>query len=66
MADRYRGLVVTFDKDYRDDDAQYIIDAIKMIKGVIDVKPVVGNWEQDMIEDKVRLELRKKLFDVLK
>jgi hypothetical protein len=34
MTDRTRTLIVVLDKDYRVDDAEGIINAIKMVKGV--------------------------------
>lgn len=46
MTDRIRTLTVTLDRDYRDDDAQAVIDALRMIRGVSSVEmgvPVDGN-----------------------
>jgi hypothetical protein len=34
MTDRIQHVMVTLDADYRDDDVQTILDAIRMIKGV--------------------------------
>jgi len=66
MTDKYKGLVVTLDKDYRDDDAESIITAIKMIKGVLEVVPAVANHADDcIIRERVAKELEKKLFKVL-
>ena len=63
MTDKYKGLVVTLDKDYRDDDAESIITAIKMIKGVLEVVPAVANHADDcIIRERVAKELEKKLF----
>jgi len=45
MTDRYKGLMVVFEKDIRDDDAKKIIDAIKMIKGVLNVEPSISTSE---------------------
>lgn len=42
MTDRYSGFVVTLKEDMREDDAQATIGALRQIKGVVDVQPVVG------------------------
>jgi hypothetical protein len=35
MTDRLKGCVVTFDQDLRTDDAEAILNAIRMVKGVL-------------------------------
>lgn len=45
MTDRIKGVYVTFDKDYRDDDAEPILQAIRMVRGVADVDPKVTSYE---------------------
>ncbi len=42
MADRYSGFVVTLDQDLPEDDARRVRDALRMIRGVINVEPVVA------------------------
>ena len=42
MTDRYKGFLITLDKEIRDDDSEYIINALKMIKGVHSVKPYLS------------------------
>jgi len=62
MTDKYKGLVVTLDKDYRDDDAESIITAIKMIKGVLEVVPAVANHADDcIIRERVAKELEREI-----
>jgi hypothetical protein len=41
MTDRHAGYLVALDRDIREDDAEYIINALKMIKGVLSVTPVM-------------------------
>jgi hypothetical protein len=67
MTDRLKGLTVAFEKDIRDDDAESIIQAIKMIKGVLEVKAVPFGNHSDWIErTRIRDELTAKLWKVLK
>lgn len=65
MTDRYNALVVTLEKDTRDDDAEFLINAIKMLKGVLSVKGNISDFEQHTAEERVRAELGQKLLDVI-
>lgn len=65
MSDHTVVLTVVLDKDYRVDDADPIINAIKMIKGVADVKADVADINTHTAFTRARLELIKKLHDVL-
>ena len=56
MSDRIHYLTVALEKDYRDDDTECIINAIKMISGVIDVTPHVVNGEHWVAEARLRRE----------
>jgi hypothetical protein len=59
VTDRHCGYVVALDHDVREDDAAVIIAAIKMIKGVVDVRPVVGDHFEMTIE---RMRLRREIY----
>jgi len=65
MTDRHHGYIVTLDHELRADDSEAIIQAIRMIKGVVDVAPVVADHETYMCEARVRQELGQKLFEIL-
>lgn len=65
MTDRHSGYYVILEKDMREDDAQAIINAIKMIKGVLTVEPKIGGYESLMSEERARHNLGKRLFSVL-
>jgi hypothetical protein len=65
MTDRLKGLIVTFEKDIRDDDAQGVIDAILMIKGVLSVTTSVSTSDDSMNRLRIRHELKEKLFEAL-
>lgn len=43
MTDRLNAVIVVFDTPIRDDDAQPIIDAIRQLRGVLTVAPVVAD-----------------------
>lgn len=50
MTDRHSGYLVVLEADLREDDAQAVIDALRMVKGVADVIPhIPGNLEDRAI-----------------
>ncbi len=63
MTDRLKGLVVTFDKDIREDDAQEIFNAIKMIRGVLDVSSSVATYDDHMNRTRIDREYKQKIWD---
>lgn len=65
MTDRIKGLVVTFDKDYRDDDIEPLVSAIRMLRGVVDVSLSVADVDDHINRMRITTELRGKLFDAL-
>jgi copper chaperone CopZ len=65
MSDRYNAITVVLEKDTRDDDAQDIIAALKMVKGVADAKPNIVNVDSFVSDTRARQELGSKLFEVL-
>lgn len=65
MTERLKGVLVTFEDDVREDDAEHIINAIRLIRRVLTVKPVPNDIKQSIAEDRVRHELHEKLFRVI-
>lgn len=65
MTDRFKGVLVTFDRDIREDDAEPLIDAIRMIRGVLEVKPYIEGGEDYMCYHRGYADCRKRIFDQL-
>ena len=65
MTDRLNGVTITFEKDIRDDDAEAIINAMKMIKGVIHVEPHIVTTDDHMATTRANIEFRGKLIDFI-
>ena len=63
MTDRVKGLYVVLDADYRVDDVEAIVNAIKMVKCVADVQTedMVSDVDDYMARTRVRSELAKSL-----
>lgn len=65
MTDRYFALTVLLDRDIREDDAEFIIAAIRMIKHVYKVEPHISTRDTWAAEIRVKAKLRQKLREVL-
>lgn len=66
MTDRYNALVVTLEKNMRDDDCEALIAAINQLRHVADVKGNVADMDSHIARSQALYELRGKLWDVLK
>lgn len=65
MSDRVKALTVVLERDYRDDDLEDIVKAVSMVKGVLEVAPVLANPSDFIQRTRLRAELSEKLFNVL-
>jgi hypothetical protein len=65
MTDRIRTLTVVLPVNTREDDVQPLIDAIRMLRGVLDVKAHVADSADFFAVTNARAQLRSKLLDVL-
>jgi hypothetical protein len=52
MTKRHSGYIVVLETDVREDDAQEIMAAIRMIKGVVAVQPVVSDPHLEIVENR--------------
>lgn len=66
MTDRHSGYLVTLAKDIREDDARKIIDALRMVRGVLTVEPVVSDlFLQQIAEQRADEAWRTRIHDML-
>ncbi len=65
MTDRIKGVYVALDRDYRTDDAEEILNAIKMVKGVSDVTVNIVDFDDWNNRSRIRQELSAKLWEAL-
>jgi hypothetical protein len=65
MTDRLKGCVVQFSESIREDDAQAVLDAIKMIKGVQSVAASVDSSDDWINRERIRHELGQRILDVI-
>jgi hypothetical protein len=63
MTKTYKAFVVTLKEDIREDDAESLITALKMLKGVISVVPAETTNADTVAETRVKMEIRGKLLE---
>jgi hypothetical protein len=66
MSDHTVVLLVVLDKDYRVDDAECIMSAIRMVKGVLTVDANVSDVGTYTAYSQARMDLEKKLWSALR
>lgn len=64
MTDRLKGCWVVFEKEYREDDAEEILAAIRMVKGVGSVEPKLADPDHYMARSQAKHDIRKAIFDL--
>jgi hypothetical protein len=62
MTDRLKGVVITFEKDIREDDAEQLLTTFRNIRGVVDVSPIVADLDDHMARARVKSEIREKFW----
>lgn len=57
MTERHAGYLVVLDHDFREDDAEAIVHALSMVKGVLSVEPVSDVVGVQLATARVRAEM---------
>lgn len=65
VTDRFIALTVLLDHEIREDDAEPLITAIQMIKGVSKVTPVVANVDVYFAYEKARNEILNRVLEAI-
>lgn len=66
MTDRHAGYIVTLEGDIREDDAEAIINALRLVRGVLSVEPVVADVAVHIAEKRARADVLDRLLDLVK
>jgi hypothetical protein len=66
VTDRHSSYIVVLDHDVREDDAEQTLSALRQIRGVLTVEPVVSDYEQHVAESRATRSMREKLYDFMK
>ena len=65
MTDRHAAYIVTLDQDVREDDAEAIINALRMVKHVLKVEPVIASYEQHVAEARASQAWRERIYKMV-
>lgn len=65
MTDRIHSITIVLEEDTRVDDAESLLNAVKMMKGVVSAEGNVADCVSYVAETRVRSEIGRKLFKVL-
>lgn len=65
MTTRFNSLTIVLEKEIREDDAEHLINAIKMLRGVLSVEGDVIYRETYMAEERALHKLRTEMRGVL-
>lgn len=65
MSDRINGFYVALDRDMRDDDFEYIKNAVLMIKGVYRIKENVDNIDDFIMRSRIHDEIQDDVYALL-
>ena len=65
MTTTFKGVYVAFDREIREDDAEVVIQAIAMIKGVCAVDPEPADGKEFMTKAKLKNEFKESLYQLI-
>lgn len=65
MSDHYNAFLIILGSDIKDEEAQATINAIRQIRGVIDVQPHIADPDVAIAKAQLRAALFQELFEVL-
>lgn len=66
MSDRHSGYIVVLENDVRDDDSEAWQNAIRMMKGVVSVKPIVADIQSTIAKERAKRGVVEKVYALLK
>jgi hypothetical protein len=65
MTDRFSYITVALERDIREDDAEALLNAIRMMRGVLAVEPQITTPEVWTATERAKRELEQKIWEVL-
>jgi len=66
MTDRHAGYVVVLAEDVREDDAEGILNAIRMIRGVASAEPIIADLDIHIAQSRADQKWRERLYELLR
>ena len=65
MSDKVKGFVVTLEKDVRLDDVELLMQTIRYMRGVANVEPSIVDSSDWINQQRVKTELREKMYQFI-
>lgn len=65
MSNRINTITVVLEKETREDDCERILEAIRMVRGVLSVEADVADSTDFMAIERARRELGQKMWEIL-
>ena len=65
MTDRHAGYLITLAENLREDDAEQILTALRMVRGVLSVEPVRTGIDQQIAQSRADTVWRERIYKLL-
>jgi hypothetical protein len=66
MTERFKGFTVVLEEDIREDDAQQTLNALRCIRGVLSVEPLVRDSTDFVARQRAQSEIREMVYGALR
>jgi hypothetical protein len=64
VTDSHAGYIVTLKENIREDDAGAVINALRMVKGVASVTPIMGSYDQHLAQQRRDMLWEQSLLEL--
>ena len=65
MTARVKGFTVTLEHDIREDDFQQVLEAVEMIKGVLNVEPVLVTSNDFIVRNRLKHDITMNIIKLI-
>lgn len=66
MTDRIHSITLVLDENVRVDDAEYLLNACRMLKGVISADGNIAEFDSHMAETRARMDMLSRVCETIK
>lgn len=66
MTDRHAAYIVILSGDIREDDTEHTINALRMVKGVASVEPVLASYDQQIARTRADTEWVNRISEMVR
>lgn len=65
MSNKYKGLIITFEKEVSEERVEEYEKIFKSIRNVLEIKPLIKGLEDCMSENKGRIDFRNEILNFI-